>query len=171
MGHRPSRTAPLEEDPEEMERMVRAAITRAVERLQGGSLQLALQLLALLQLLVERWEAEHLPPETLALEPQDRPPVTYSRWVWLAEEVREATQEILLTAILQEEELGRQEGPSPAGALAEYLAMAAEIPVTPEEEGPQETQEEEAPQEIREEEEDNPGDSPEYSQGTPLHRV
>ena len=134
-----------------MERMVRAAITRAVERLQGGSLQPALQLLALLQLLVERWEAEHLPPETLALEPQDRPPVTYPRWVWLAEEVREATQEILLTAILQEEELGRQEGPSPVGALAEYLALAAETPV------------EEGPQEIREEEEDNPGDSPEYS--------
>ena len=161
----------LEEDPEEMERMVRAAITRAVGRLQGGSLQPALQLLALLQLLVERWEAEHLPPETLALEPQDRPPVTYPRWVWLVEEVREATQEILLTAILQQEELGRQEGPSPAGALAEYLAVAAEIRVTPEEEGPQETQEEEGPQEIREEEEDNPGDSPEYSQGTHLHRV
>ena len=151
-----------------MERMVRAAITRAVEQLQGGSLQPALQLLALLQLLVERWEAEHLPPETLALEPQDRPSVTYPRWVWLAEEVREATQEILLTAILQEEELGCQEGPSPAGALAEYLALAAETPVTPEEEGPQE---EEGLQEIREEEEDNPGDSPEYSQGTHLHRV
>ena len=161
MGHRPSRRVPLEEDPEEMERMVRAAITRAVERLQGGSLQPALQLLALLQLLVERWEAEHLPPETLALEPQDRPPVTYPRWVWLAEEVREATQEILLTAILQEEELGRQEGPSPAGALVEYLALAAETPVTPEEGDPQETQEVE---------EDNPEDNPEYFPETHSHR-
>ena len=137
-----------------------------MERLQGGSLQPALQLLALLQLLVERWEAEHLPPETLALEPRDRPPVTYPRWVWLAEEVREATQEILLTAILQEEELGRQEGPSPAGALAEYLVVAAETQLTPEEEGPPEIQEEE-----EDNPEDNPEDSPEYSQGTPLHRV
>ena len=66
-----------------------------------------------------------------------------------------------LTAILQEEELGRQEGPSPAGALAEYLALAAETPVT---------QEEGDPQEIWEEEEDNPEDSPEYSLETHSHR-
>ena len=64
---------------------------------------------------------------------------------------------------IREEELGHQEGPSLAGALAEYLALAAETPVTQEEE--------EVPQETREEEEDNPEDSPEYSQGTPLHRA
>ena len=80
----------------------------------------------------------------------------YPQWVWLAEEAREATQEVLLLAILQKEQ-----GDHLVALLVEYLRLKGETL----EETPEETLE------VQKEEEDNLLDNQDHFPETHSHHT